>query len=405
MKYCVTLLIIGVGLSWSLPAQAQIERPERLPVLIPESAGSSPQDRNFRSHTHLRILVAADASSASTAQFNTPSTIRGVYNLPSTGGSGAIAIVDAYHYPTALADFNAFAKQFALPSETSTSATSSGNKVFQVVYATGRQPQSGGNFIASWNLEEALDTQWAHAIAPGAKIYLVEAASDSTSDLYYAVQVASSLAGVKEVSMSWGGSESSAELNWYDTYFTTNGVVYLAAGGDTSAEIEYPSASKNVISCGGTSVNRSASGAFISETGWSDTGCGLSVYEPRPSYQNGISNIVGSHRGVNDLSFVADPNTGVYVYDSTPMWGEEGWWIIGGTSLATPSLAAVLNLAASAGNGFALNTASEQSRIYGNLGKASVFRDITSGTDGTDKCTVGWDLVTGVGSPLGLSGK
>jgi len=407
MKYYVMLLAIWMGSSWSLPAWAQAEQPERLPVFIPESAGSSPRDRNIRSHNHLRVLAAgkAKAMSATVAQFNTPATVLSAYNLPSTGGSGAIAIVDAYHYPTALADFNAFAKQYSLPQETSTIATSSGNKIFQVVYATGSQPASGGNFIASWNLEEALDTQWAHAIAPKAKIYVVEAASDSTSDLYYAVQVASSLAGVKEVSMSWGGSESSTELSSYDKYFSVYGIVYLAAGGDTSDEVEYPSASPDVISCGGTSLNRSSTGVFISETGWSDTGCGLSVYEPRPSYQNGISSIVGTHRGVNDMSFVADPNTGVYVYDSTPMLGEEGWWIVGGTSLATPSLAAVLNLAATAGSGFAVNTASEQTRIYSNLRNASDFRDIISGTDGKDKCAVGWDFVTGVGSPVGLSGK
>jgi subtilase family serine protease len=242
-------------------------------------------------------------------------------------------------------------------------------------------------------------------MAPNAKIYLVEAASDSTSDLFNAVKTAAALPGVKEVSMSWGGSESASEVSWLDAYFVSYGIVYLAAGGDTSDEVDYPSASPNVVSCGGTSLNRSATGAFISETGWSDTGCGLSAYEGRPAYQSSISTIVGPHRGVNDLSFDADPNTGVYVYDSTPLWGGAGWWILGGTSLATPCLAGVLNEAAASGNGFALTTASEQVRIYGNLGNARVFRDITSGTDGTDKCGVGWDLVTGVGSPVGLSGK
>jgi subtilase family serine protease len=405
MKYGLMLLAVGMGISGSLPARAQTGQPERLPVLVPESAGYGPRDRDVRFHTHLRVLVAADATSATVAQFNTPATIRSAYALPSTGGSGAIAIVDAYHDPTALADFNAFAQYFQLPRESSATVTAGTNPVFQLVYATGKQPLSGGNYIASWNLEEALDIEWAHAIAPNAKIYLVEAASDSASDLYYAVKIASSLPGVKEISMSWGGSESANEVNFYDPYFTSYGIVYLAAGGDTSDEVGYPSASPNVISCGGTSVNRSASGAFISETGWSDTGCGSSAYEARPAYQSAISKIVGAHRGVNDVSFVADPNTGVYVYDSTKLWGESGWWILGGTSLSTPSLAGVLNQAASSGNGFALNTASEQIRLYGSLGNALVFRDITSGTDGKVKCAVGWDFVTGVGSPVGLSGK
>jgi subtilase family serine protease len=401
------LLAVWMGTSWSSPAQAQTYGygPELLPVLVPESAGYSYLDWGVRSHTHLRVLVAADATQASVAQFNTPATIKSVYSLPSTGGSGAIAIVDAYHYPTALADFNAFAQDFQLPRESSTNATASGNPVFQVVYATGVKPLSGGNYIASWNLEEALDIEWAHAMAPNAKIYLVEAASDANGDLFSAVKAASALPGVKEVSMSWGGGEMPSEVNFYDGYFVNYGIVYLAAGGDSSDAVDYPSASPDVISCGGTTINRSASGAFVSETGWSDTGCGLSFYEARPTYQSGISQIVGSHRGVNDISFNANPQTGVYVYDSTPLWGEGGWWILGGTSLATPCVAGVLNEAASAGDGFAANTASEQVRLYSYLGNGRVFRDITSGTDGRVKCTVGWDFVTGLGSPVGLSGK
>jgi len=106
-----------------------------------------------------------------------------------------------------------------------------------------------------------------------------------------------------------------------------------------------------------------------------------------------------------DVSFDADPNTGVYVYDSTPLWGENGWWILGGTSVASPCLAGVVNLAASSGNGFAVNSQAEESRLYGNLKNASVFRDITSGTDGRIKSVAGWDFITGVGSPIGLGGK
>jgi subtilase family serine protease len=350
--------------------------------------------------------VTANATSSSTSQFNTPATIRSVYNLPATGGSNAIAIVDAYHFPTALADFNSFAKYFGLPQETSTNANAAGNKAFQVVYANGYTPLSGGNYIASWNLEAALDIEWAHAMAPNAKIYLVEAASDSNNDLDYAVRVAATLPGVKEISMSWGGSEASYEAMFFDPNFTAHGIVYLSSGGDTSALMEYPAASPNVVSCGGTSINRNTTtGAFLSETGWNDTGCGPSVYEPRPSYQNGVAPVVGAKRGVSDLSFDSDPNTGVYVFDSTPLWGTTGWWILGGTSVASPSLAGVFNLAATSGNGFAANTAAEQVRIYGNLGNANAFRDIISGTDGKYSCKVGYDFITGVGSPIGLVGK
>jgi len=405
MKICRALLSIALVIVGYLPVFAQDAAPRNLQVLVPESAGVGGTDNAVRAHTRLRVLVipnAANATTSTTSAFNTPSTIRSLYKLPSTGGANAIAIVDAYHYPTALADFNAFSSYFGIPTETSTNATASSNKIFQVVYAPGYQPQSGGSYIGSWNLEAALDIEWAHAMAPKAKIYLVEAASDSNSDLDYAVRVASAQVGVKEVSMSWGGSEASYEAAFYDSIFTTPGIVYFASGGDTSAQMEYPAASPNVVSCGGTSINRTSSGVFVSETGWSDTGCGPSAYEPRPSYQNKVAAVVGNKRGVSDLAFVADPNTGVYVYDTTPLWGSAGWWILGGTSVSSPSLAGVVNLSSAATSSYAANTAAEQAVIYGNLGNTKVFRDITSGTDGTYSCAVGYDFITGVGVPNGL---
>ena len=374
-------------------------------ILVPPSSGTSFQNFGVRAHTNLRVLDVPDSDGAKAAQFNTPDTLRAIYHLPSTGGSGAIAIVDAYDFPTALNDFNAFSDYFSLPKETSTNATSSMNKTFEVVYANGYKPQSGGSYISSWNLEAALDIEWAHAMAPGAKIYLVEAASDSTADLQSAVRIASQLAGVKEVSMSWGGSEVPWEATSLDQTFATPGVVYLASSGDSTSQMEYPAASPNVISCGGTTVNRNASGAFVSETGWNQAGCGVSLYEPRPAFQSRVASIVGAKRGVSDISFDADPNTGVFVFDSTPLWGESGWWILGGTSVSSPALAGVINLAATAGSGFAANTAAEQTRLYANLGNANAFRDIVSGTDGRYKCQTGWDFVTGLGTPNGLTGK
>ena len=205
--------------------------------------------------------------------------------------------------------------------------------------------------------------------------------------------------------MSWGGGESCFETWAFDPVFSAPGIVYFASGGDSSAQMEYPAASPNVVSCGGTSVNRDANGNFLSETGWNDTGCGPSVYEPRPSFQSKVASVVGNKRGVSDLAFDANPATGVYVFDSTPVWGQSGWWVLGGTSVSSPALAGVVNLAASSGNGFAANTLAEENRIYGNLGNAAAFRDITSGTDSTYSCKVGYDYITGVGSPIGLVGK
>jgi subtilase family serine protease len=388
--------VLGLNLS-----QAQSVREPR--VLVPESAGWSVLDRDVRAHTHLRVLEVPDANVGGSDVYNTPQMMRSAYDLPNSGGSNAIAVVDAFHYPTALKDFDTFSLYFNLPQETSTKAVASTNPTFQVVYATGVQPKSGGNYISSWNLEAALDIEWAHAMAPGAKVYLVEAASDSTHDLDYAVGIAASLPGVKEVSMSWGGAESAYEASAYDSNFTTPGVVYTASAGDTAAKLDYPAASPNVVACGGTSIKRNGEGTVVSETGWADAGCGPSKFEPRPAFQSGVASVVGTKRGVSDLSFVADPNTGVYVYFSTSLWGENGWWILGGTSVSSPSLAGVINLAGGV-NGFAATSQEEEARIYGGLGTSS-FRDITSGKDGKYKCQVGYDFVTGVGSPLGLTSK
>jgi len=374
--------------------------------IIPESSGIGNTDRlTLLQHTRMRVLsLPKVVTPALYAQFNTPSTIRATYNLPSTGGSNAIAIVDAYHFPTSLNDFNEFSEVFGLPTESSGTATLSTNQHFQVVYANGHQPASGGSFIGSWNLEEALDIEWAHAMAPNAKIYLVEANSSSMSDLETAVLVAANLAGVKEVSMSWGGSETPYETYMYDPIFVKSGVVFFASSGDSADAMEYPAASPNVVACGGTSLNRSSSGSLLSQTAWNEGGCGTSLYESRPSFQSGVASVVGSKRGVSDISFEANPNTGVYVYDSTSFEGSSGWWILGGTSVAAPCIAGLVNNAAGT-NGFAASTAAEEARIYGSMNNTAAFTDVTSGSDGVYSARVGYDFPTGVGAPKGLVGK
>lgn len=405
-----TLLLVGI-LVGTL-ATPSVSMADNLAVIIPDSSWPVTNGQPGVTHTHTRIkildtAVKDKAAAAATSQINTPATIRSAYQLPATGGTGAIAIVDAYHFPTALNDFNTFAKQYGLPQQTSGSATSTTNTIFQVVYANVRQPLSGGSYIASWNLEAALDIEWAHAMAPGAKIYLVEAASDSMNNLLYAVQIASRLPGVREVSMSWGGGETRNETS-YDSSFTTASVTYFAAGGDSTDGLEYPSASPNVVSVGGTTLNRNSAGTLTSETAWSDTGCGISLYEARPNFQNIVSSDVGNHRGTNDVAFDADPNTGVLVYDSTRLYGAAGWWTVGGTSVGTPAWAGVVNLA-SVENGAATGSQAENLRLYDNLTEdatyTEVFRDIISGDDGDVAAADGWDQPTGLGSPLGLTGK
>jgi subtilase family serine protease len=362
-------------------------------AFIPDTTVVRPADRGARAHTNHVIRVQPNGGLGPGGGM-TPTQIRSFYNLPSTGGANAIAIVDAYHYPTALNDFNVFSSQFGLPRETSTNATASTNTVFQVVYANGSKPRTNGG----WAQEAALDIEWAHAMAPGAKIYLIEAASNSYASLFAAVDKARSLPGVKQVSMSWGGGEFSGETG-YDSHFPqSSGIVYFASSGDTGGVVEYPSCSPNVVAVGGTSVATDSSGAVTNETGWSGSGGGTSVYEAKPSYQSGVAN-TGAKRSVPDISSDADPYTGVCVYDSTSYLGYRGWMVFGGTSVAAPSVAGMVNLAGSRYS----SSAAQLSKIYSDLGTSSV-RDILSGTAGGFHCLQYWDFVTGVGSPQSTSG-
>ena len=263
-----------------------------------------------------------------------------------TGGFGAIALVDAYDYPTAAADLAVYDSQFGLAAANFTVIYGTGSPASGCVSGTA-PPGDGGN---GWNIESSLDIEMAHAVAPSAHIYLVEANSSSYSDLFNAVQVAAKCvqaAGGGYVSMSFGGGEFAGETA-NDTVFTGTNVIYLASAGDGPGT-EYPCTSPNVICVGGTSIVRNGStGAFLSETVWNSdysetigTGGGLSSQEPRPAYQNFMSSIVGSARGVPDIAAIADPITGVWIYNSQSEWG--GWNYIGGTSAAAPLVAGLLN--------------------------------------------------------------
>src|SRR5262249_11916365 len=280
--------------------------------------------------------------------------------------------------------------QFGLPLPT--------NANFQVVYASGSQPKAD----AGWSLEAALDIQWAHAMAPQAKIYLVEATSNSFADLLSAVNTASNLvaaAGGGEVSISWGGNEFAFE-RLYDSYFSKSKVVYVAAAGDNPGTI-WPGTSPNVISAGGTTNSRDTSGNLQAQLAWSSTGGGPSKYESRPAYQSVISQIVGNKRGTPDVAADADPNTGVWVYNG-PYCG--GWCIVGGTSVSAPVWAGIINAAGR----FSASSQAELSTIYSNLGKPADFSDIAQGSCGPNQgylAKAGWDFCTGVGSPSSTAGE
>jgi kumamolisin len=390
-----TVLLITACITWA-------QSPMKYSILVPDTTVERPQDRGQRAHTNhlIRLEGKPNRPGGGGPSGETPASIRSVYNLPSTGGSGTIAIVDAFDYSTAANDLNVFSSQFGLPSMPDCSSNGNVTPCFRKVFASGTQPKAN----CGWGQEAALDIEWAHAMAPNARIVLIEANSNSFADLFAAVDVATAQVttdGAKgEVSMSWSGGEFSTEST-NDGHFQNSDVVYFASSGDTGGVNGYPSVSPYVASAGGTTINRNNSGQLTSETAWSGSGGGPSKYESKPSYQNGVAGTDATHRSAPDFSFDANPNTGVSVYDSTRCQGASGWLVFGGTSVSSPSLAGIVNLAGH----FAASTTSELTTIYANRSNSADFRDITSGSAGSFTAEAGYDLVTGVGSNQGLNGK
>jgi subtilase family serine protease len=383
MRHAATALALGLLLA--LPVASQEHGKSE--IYIPDSSIENPGDAGERAHTHFRIVINPEGGLGPGGGM-TPAQLRSIYGLstvePLSGVKNAIAIVGAFDYSTALADFNAFSKYFKLPVETSTSATNPSNTVFQVVYAKGVQPRKN----TGWSQESALDIEWSHAMAPNAKIYLVEAASNSYADLFKAVDVAKGLSGVRQVSMSWGGGEFTGQIA-YDDHFNSDSVMFFASSGDQGGVVSYPSSSTLVVSVGGTSVATDSTGVFTDETGWSGSGGGASTVELRPSWQGGLPS--GTARVVPDISLDADPKTGVAVFYN------RFWYVFGGTSVSSPCMAGIVNASGTT----ATSTTQLLTNVYSHLGNASLLRDITSGAAGSFSCSASWDFVTGCGAPLG----
>lgn len=336
-------------------------------------------------------LLVLPAATPSTPGGLTPAQAKAAYgfnsitfgNVVGDGAGQTIAIVDAYNDPNILADLAKFDAQFGLPAPPS----------IKVVNQTGGSslPRSD----RGWAAEIALDVEWAHAIAPGANILLVEANSAYTADLNRALDYARSAPGVVVVSNSWGGSEYSTEST-SDVHFTTPaghaGVTFTVAAGDDGAPAEYPSSSPNVLSVGGTTLRLTSSNAWSSETVWSDGGGGTSRYEGLPSYQKSLGL---TNRGTPDVSYDANPSTGFAVYDS---YGSGGWAVYGGTSVGAPQWAALIAIVdqgrALSGKGSLSNA---QAAVYA-LPRGD-FHDITSGSNGYS-ATSGYDVASGLGSPI-----
>jgi subtilase family serine protease len=335
----------------------------------------------------------------------TPTQIRHAYGfdqLSYTGSGTTIAIVDAYDDPNIVNDLQGFDKAFSLPDPTFTGT----NPTFKKINENGGTSLPAAN--SGWISEIALDVEWAHAIAPGAGILLVEANSNSFSDLLTAVSTAAKQTNVVAVSMSWGGGEFSGETS-YDSTFTTpsghGGVTFVASSGDAGAPASYPAISPNVLSVGGTTLNMDASGNILSESGWSGSGGGISTQEAQPSYQHGVVTQSTTKRTNPDVAYDADPNTGFPVYDSYNNGTAAPWSQFGGTSDAAPQWAALIALAdqgrIAAGLGALDGPSGTLPKLYSV--SASDYHDITTGTStGSPHYSAGpgYDLVTGRGTPV-----
>jgi subtilase family serine protease len=374
-----------------------------------------------------------------------PST--GGTNHP-TGGWGAIAVVEAYDDPNIASDLAFFDTHFGLPAAN-----------LQVVYANSSFGTLGGGFAPTlnascsgvpvngnflgWDLEESLDAEWAHVMAPSAKIIVVEACSQNLEDLLYAEMVAGievSKAGGGDISNSWGypeacandpncnGGWSSSEVQDDNFFyrFQWSKTTYFASAGDAGAEVLYPSASPWVVSVGGTTVNRDVNENFLSESCWPDSGGGFSTVETwqnPPTILNGLGpwsdyqyELFGGDpyafpfRSTPDVSFNADLNSGVYVYDTDGTC--TGFCIVGGTSVGSPSVAGIVNasnnrLGQAPPAGGYYETQEDNllySQLYAKTAYRANFYDVTTGSNG-HAAGPGYDQCTGIGSPRGRLGK
>jgi hypothetical protein len=315
----------------------------------------------------------------------TPATMRSYLHLTGTGAGQTVAIVDAYGNPDIQADVDAFSTQFGLPK----------------VKLTITSPDGVGDVDANWGIETSMDVEWVHAVAPDAAITLVEAKEGTFSSLFSAVDAAAALKPAA-ISMSWGLPEEFTDETWYDNRCKLAASICSVSTGDYGYPGSYPAYNPNVLAVGGTSLTIGTDGSVLGEQAWSGSGGGQSWVEPAPAYQKGV---VSGGRGIPDVSFDADPETGVAVLDTTPVNGQSGWFQVGGTSLGAPAWAAIVastdQLRVAAGK--SKLTAADSSALKAIYSSASKLGDVTEGSNGVcpSICTAGkgYDFVTGEGSP------
>ena len=394
---------------------------------------NSPQGRSVRPNQtprwvgveslEQRRLLTGSSTSQLAGGF-TPSQVAHAYGIDQVKFNGVvgdgtgqvIAIIDAFGNPNAAADLKAFDANFGIPDPPQ----------FVIANQDGGQTPLPGPVPGdiSWSIEVDIDVEWAHAMAPGASILLVEANSASDLDLATAISTAKNTPSVSVISMSFGVLESSIGLLARDSLFTTPTspphipITFLADTGDFGVlvgsntgpkAVQAAAASPNVIAVGGTRLFTDAAGNWVSESGWSGSGGGITSNRIQPSYQQGFVALNSTNRTVPDVSIIGDPVTGVSVYDSLDFGAATPWVVFAGTSLSTPIWGAIIAIAdqgsVAAGHGTLDGPSQTLPRLY--AAPSSDYHDIVSGDNSNPAgsgngytANSGYDLVTGLGTPI-----
>jgi len=327
-------------------------------------------------------------------------TLVKAYALTSSSKVENVAVVDAYNDPNAVSDLATYRSSWNLPA--CNASTESG--CLTVTNQNGAaSPLPADSGSTGWATEESLDVDMVAAVCPHCHIFLVEANSASISDLGTAVNSAVSVLHAEAVSNSYGASDSSSDSTYDADYYNHSGVAVTASAGDDGYGVSYPAASQYVTAVGGTTLTKDTSvSRGWKETVWGHsyggegTGSGCSTFEAKPTWQTGSSGCSG--RTDNDVASDANPNTGVAVYDT---YDQGGWLKVGGTSVSSPTIAAIFALANSI-------KAGTYPSSYPYSHTSDLF-DVTSGANGTCSPTylcharAGYDGPTGLGTPDGLA--
>jgi hypothetical protein len=322
-----------------------------------------------------------------------PTDLASAYKLDSTKTSTAtVAIVDAFNYPNAESDLATYRSQFGLPPCTKA------NGCFKVINQTGGTSPLPGNAPSGddWTVEAALDLDMVSAACPSCKIVLVEAQDDQGNGLFVSQNAAAAVAGVVAISDSWGGPSDGTDVSEDAQFFTHSNVNIFVASGDNgvNTQPDYPSTSARVIGVGGTTLTKSSNARGWVEGAWSGAGSSCSTLIAKPSFQSAVPSAACTKRAASDVSAVADPNTGLAVFNA----GSGGWIVVGGTSAASPFVAGVYAR-------YGITPSNDASFAYAHAGQ---FFDVTTGKNGSGggaliNAGAGWDGPTGLGTPNGAT--